>query len=258
MNLSYKIILLFLFILGCVSTPGDLGYATYKTEHFTILYDDRYYTDKEIEVIGQKKEYLLDRINTNLGVRFNDIITAYLYYKDEQYAYAYNGAIYESRDYVINDDGHEIAHIVTFGELGHSENKFLLEGIAVFLEYKLSEYNVIEEYLGYQPTSSERRSDSLFIARQILENRFDYSYYSYRKAGAFLCYVSNLYGIDKLKSFYSESCKVQSADLGQVFQKIFGSALSAVESKFKKFYFPEPKDSISKMVSNLYIYKQSN
>jgi hypothetical protein len=258
MNLSYIIILLFLFILGCVSTPGDFGYAAYKTAHFNILYDDRYYTDKEIEAIGQKKEYLLESINANLGVRFNDMITAYLYYKEEQYAYAYNGAIYESRDYVMNDDGHEIAHIVTFSELGHSENKFLLEGIAVFLEYKLSEYNVIEEYLDYQPTSSERRSDSLVITRQILENRFDYSYYSYRKAGAFLCFLSNQYGIDKLKSFYSESCKVLSADLEQVFKKIFGSRLSVVENNFKKFYFPEPTDSISENISNLNISKQSN
>ncbi len=217
---------------GCVSTPGEFEYVSYKTKHFTIYYDDRYFADHELVSFGEKKEFLLEYINSQLGVNFNNEIAVYLYYKETEYAYVYNGVMYESRDYVLNDDGHEIAHIVSFDKLGRSKNKFLLEGLAVLLEYKTDDYNVIEEYLTYQPSRQEKKSDSLSISRQILENRFDYTYYSYRKAGAFLCYIRNVYGMDKVKDFYRVSCKVAPGTLGNRFKEIFEIQLTDAENNF--------------------------
>jgi hypothetical protein len=224
---------------GCISSPDEFQYVSFKTKHFIINYDDRYFADHELVTIGEKKEYLLDFINSNLGVNFNEEITVYLYYKETEYAYVHNGIMFESRDYVLNDDGHEIAHIVSFDKLGYSNNKFLLEGLAVALEYKTDHYNVIEEYLSYQPSKQEKKSDSLKISKQILENRFDYSYYSYRKAGAFLCYLANVYSMSKLKEFYQASCSVSSEKLGDRFKGIFGIDILTAEDNFKKFYFPD-------------------
>jgi hypothetical protein len=238
-RISIPFLIFLCTIIGCVSTPGELEFVTYKTKHFKINYQDRYFTDNEIAAIGEKKEYLLQYIVSTLGVDFDDEITAYLYYKEEQYAYVFNGVTYESRDYVLKDDGHEIAHIVSFSKLGRSKSNFLLEGLAVALEYKTDDYNVIEEYLAYKPSVSEKRSDSLYIASQILENRFDYTYYSYRKAGAFLCYLSNIYGMDKLKEFYSESCRVSLSGLGTVFRQMYGFDLFVAENNFRELYFPE-------------------
>jgi hypothetical protein len=229
---------------GCVSSPGELEYVSYKTKHFTIYYDDRYFADHELVSIGEKKEYLLSRINTKLDVCFNDVIPVYLYYKETEYAYVYDGVMYESRDYVLNDDGHEIAHIVSFDKLGRSKNNFLLEGLAVMLEYKTDQYNVIEEFLSYQPSKQEKKSDSLTISRQILEDRFDYTYYSYRKAGAFLCYMANSYNMDRLKEFYRVSCNVLSVELGSKFKDIFGIEISAAEDNFKSRYFPDSTSHI--------------
>lgn len=223
----------------CISSPGELQYVSYKTKHFNINYDDRYFADHELISIGEKKEHLLDYINSKLGVNFNEEITVYLYYKETEYAYVYGGVMYESRDYVLEDDGHEIAHIVSFDKLGYSKNNFLVEGLAVVMEYKTDNYNVIEEYLSYQPSKQEKKSDSLKISRQILENRFDYSYYSYRKAGAFLCYLANSYSMGKLKEFYQASCSVSSGKLGDRFKGIFGIDISTAEDNFKKAYFPD-------------------
>ncbi|HEX2957459.1 MAG TPA: hypothetical protein VHO70_11550 [Chitinispirillaceae bacterium] len=228
-----------LIISGCVSTPGELEYVSYNTGHFTINYDDRYFADHEIIAIGEKKEKLLEYLNSTLEVNFNKNITVYLYFKETEYAYVYNGVMYESRDYVLNDDGHEIAHIVSFDKLGHSKNKFMVEGLAVMLEYKTDHYNVIEEYLSYQPSKQEKKSDSITISRQILENRFDYSYYSYRKTGAFLCYLLNRSSMDKLKEFYCISCSVASGELGNRFQDIFGIELSVMEKDFREHLFSD-------------------
>lgn len=218
--------------ISCVSTPGESEFVTYTTRHFIIRYEDRYFTDYEIAVIGEKKERLLVNIAAALDVDFDDQITTYLFYEGEQYAYVYNGITYESRDYVLQDDGHEIAHIVSFSKIGRSNCNFLVEGLAVSLEYRPDTYNAIEDYLTYKPSSSDKKSDSLSITRQILENRFDYSYYSYRKAGAFLCYLSNTYGVDALKEFYSESCKIKSSELELIFSEVFGLGLKDAENNF--------------------------
>jgi hypothetical protein len=228
-----------LILSGCISSPGELQYVSYKTKHFVINYDDRYFADHELASIGEKKEYLLNFINSKLGVNFNEEITVYLYYKETEYAYVYGGMMFESRDYVLNDDGHEIAHIVSFDKLGYSKNNFMVEGLAVVLEYKTDHYNVIEEYLSYKPSKQEKKSDSLTISRQILENRFDYSYYNYRKAGAFLCYLVNSYSMDKLKEFYTASCSVSFGNLGGRFIEIFGIDISTAENNFKNYYFPD-------------------
>jgi hypothetical protein len=220
--------------IRCVSTPGESEFVTYSTRHFIIHYEDRYFTDYEIAIIGEKKEHLLSNIAASLGVDFDDQITTYLFYEGEQYAYVQNDITYESRDYALQDDGHEIAHIVSFSTIGRSNSNFLVEGLAVLLEYRIGIYNAIEDYLTYKPSSSEKKSDSLSITRQILDDSFDYSYYSYRKAGAFLCYLSNTYGMTALKEFYSESCTLKSPELGGVFRKIFGLDLQDAENNFNR------------------------
>jgi hypothetical protein len=239
-RLLLTIVLIIISLLpGCISSPGELEYVSYKTSHFIIYYDDRYFADHEIVSIGEKKEHLLDYINSTLDVNFNEEIAVYLYYKEKEYAYVYNGVMYESRDYVLDDDGHEIAHIVSFDKLERSKNSFLLEGLAVMLEYKTDRYNAIEGYISYQPSKQEKKSDSLTLARQILENRFDYTYYSYRKAGAFMCYLANVYGMEKLKEFYRVSCSVSSAALGHRFRDISGIEITTAEDNFKNRYFPD-------------------
>jgi hypothetical protein len=66
--------------IRCVSTPGESEFVTYSTRHFIIHYEDRYFTDYEIAIIGEKKEHLLSNIAASLGVIFDDQITTYLFF----------------------------------------------------------------------------------------------------------------------------------------------------------------------------------
>lgn len=240
-NLIVTLTLPLFVLLGCVSSPvvEEIN-ALYKTDHFDIYYRENDFSIQEIEIIAEKKERILDHINHDLEVNYSGKITAYLYLYGVEYAFAnLNEEIHESRPYVMNDDGHEIAHIVTFQELGYSRNRFLKEGIAVAHEMKISNVNVIEEFVEYHNNPYVNYIDTVSIEKQILNSSWDGSYHSYARAGAFLKYLKITIGLDEVKEFYNRSIYNKSSVLGWYFKDIFSKDLAVMEKEFFEIYFPD-------------------
>jgi hypothetical protein len=242
--------LLPLTLLLCVSTPfDDRDYARYEIDHFIIYYRETEFSLQEVQRIGHKKERLLDYINRSCGLDYQGTIAAYLYLYSDEYAYANTEEeIYESRRYVMTDPGHEIVHIVTFEELGYSYSGFFKEGIAVSFELDFENYNAIEHYVRYcrhidsvdAETATFYKTD-MTISRQLGADDFDYSYYSYKRAGAFVKYLIFTFGIDKVKEFYTTSVYNPSSSRPGDFEKIFGAPIEAIEGRFTATFFPSQR-----------------
>lgn len=240
LNLLIILILPLSLLLSCTSSPQpEEIYASYKTERFHVYYRENDFSLQEVERIGRKKERILDRINREFEVNYDGCITAYLYLYGIRYAYSNTQEeIFESRPYALSDDGHEIAHIVTVEELGYSPNSFLKEGIAVALELKMDDYNVIEEFVEYH-NKYHHYIDTGSIKEQILNDTFDYSYYSYLNAGAFVKYLMITVGVSEVKEFYIKSINYSSSALSKDFENIFCEDLATVEKEFIRIYFPD-------------------
>ncbi len=244
---QWNLAALLLWLLSCVSTPPQKrAYAYHETKHFTIYYYEDEFSLQEVRRIGEKKERFLAFINNELALDYDGVVSAYLYLTGDEYAYANTEEeTYESRSYVMTDPGHEIVHIVTFEELGYSQSAFLKEGIAVSYELDFENYNAIENYVRYRrhidstdAAHGEWYDTQQTISRQLGEDDFDYSYFSYQRAGAFVKYLTITYGIDKVNTFYSSSIDNPRSLRRVDFKKIFGASIEEVEKQFITTCFP--------------------
>ncbi|MBN1576570.1 MAG: hypothetical protein JW913_08460 [Chitinispirillaceae bacterium] len=129
-------------------------------------------------------------------------------------------------------------------ELGRSRNKFLIEGLAKAFEFDFR--NPIDEFVDECRSPYDLRY-STSIADQLIRNGFDYSSFSYSRAGAFVRYLADKYGIAKTKELYSAS----TADTGQKFsgdfERIFGSPVEESEHAFYLKYFSLWADAIDSL-----------
>jgi hypothetical protein len=233
-------------LASCVSTPYEEEYTTYSSEHFTVLYLESEFSLQEVERISIKKERFLAYAIEAMHLPYGGRIDAYLYLRGEEFAFAnINEETYESRAYVMTDPGHEIVHIVCFEGLGYSRSGFLKEGIATAFELDLNHYNAIEAFVDYTTYHSLiYKTDTGWVLRkpsiadQISNDKFDYDYYSYKQAGAFVQYLIEQFGVDKMKQFYSSTVKTSASLREKDFRDIFGASIAAVEKKFLNAYFP--------------------
>ncbi len=195
---------------------------------------------------GEKKERLLSYANRILGVDYDGSVSAYLYLEGDEFAYANTEEeIYESRNYVMTDNGHEVVHIVTFEMLGYSQSSFMKEGIAVALELDFESFNAIKGYVNYRKhidsvssTDSEWYETYYPLSRQLAKDEFSYSYYSYQRAGAFVKYLMITYGFDALVLFYITTINNSVSLRLQNFKEIFGITIFEAEQQFTELYFP--------------------
>jgi hypothetical protein len=230
----------------CTSTSYQEQYASYSWGHFTILYLESEFSQPEVERICIKKERLLSYANDALNLSYDGHILAHLYLWGEEFAYANTQEeTFESREYVLSDGGHEIVHIVCFERMGYSQNGFLKEGIATAIELDLNYFNAIESFVdfsGYHgyiiKTDTGYASTKPTITRQIANDQFDYEYYSYKQAGAFVSYCIIRFGIEAVKAFYISTVKTSSVSRQDDFKRIFGFTVAEVEKKFLNTYFP--------------------
>ncbi len=242
----YLLIIVAVLFLTCMSTPfKEWEYATHKTEHFTIYFRESEFSLPEVQRIGDKKERLLNYVNQTLGLGYDGSVSAYLYLEGDEFAYANTEEeIYESRNYVMTDNGHEVVHIVSFEELGYSQSGFMKEGIAVSLELDFENYNAIKNYVTYRKhVDSVDISDSEWyekyypVSVQLATDDFTYSFYSYQRAGAFIKYLMVTYGMDTLLDYYNSTIDNPTSLRSENFEEIFGLSILEAEQQFKVLYF---------------------
>lgn len=227
--------------VGCGSPVQTPQYACYESPHFHVYYLEREFATSEIAPIASRKERLLDYVNKALDVSFYGVIDTYLLLEPWGRAWAsYNGITCESRDYVAEDNGHEIIHIVSFEELGKTKNGFILEGLATAFE--LDYDNPIERCVSF---CTSVRIDcpkySPSIADQITKNDFDHSSLSYLRAGAFTRFLDDAYGLSKVKMFFRASVTDAGKKLADDFTTIFGMTIQESENLFyQKYFSPSP------------------
>ena len=99
----------------------------HRTPHFVFFYDINSYLRNEIEANGKTKEAHLARLESELGVSFDkEIMVRLISESGENWSgQAYPREPYfiqETRGYFVQDNGHEIAHIVSFETLGFPPN----------------------------------------------------------------------------------------------------------------------------------------
>ena len=242
--LGIPLLLTALFFAACSPySTGDYENAVYHTTHFCIYFKERDFTLSEIKGIGDRKERLLAAINKALNVNFDDTIPTYLYRGYYSGEASYGGTTKESRDYVLIDDGHEIVHQVCFKELGTTENLFMAEGMAEMLSLHLQDYNAIEAFVLWRDNHDAMNGcDSFWRAKegdvenQLIDNGFTSTSYGYQQAGAFLEWLRQNHGIEKVKSFYRASEDKNGQDLAAIFQALFGPALTDAMQEFMDKY----------------------
>jgi hypothetical protein len=221
-----------LFFSQCEAPTQAPQYACYSSPHFQVFYLESEYTTPEVITIAQRKERLLDYINKTLDVSFDGLIITYLYFGDYGTSWASaRGVACESRDYVMYDDGHEIIHIVADKLLGLCGNRFIVEG---FAEGFARDYDdPIARFFSFYNSNLK---NTLPIATQITENIFDYSSFSYARAGAFIAYLNSVYGLDAVKKIYQAACPDSGKKLADDFSGIFNLTIQESEKQFYQKY----------------------
>jgi hypothetical protein len=227
---------MFLFVLftGCSEpTSTSIPFVTFESAHFIIYFEEKYFTLQEIERFAQKKERLYDYVTRALDVRYDGTIPVYLrsFISDSVAGYAtYGGTIDESRAYVLDDDGHEIIHVIADQTLGDCRIKVVCEGLAMALELDLENENVIQRFV--------QDGMSLRIAQKLLGNTLSSSTSDYYAAGAFVRFIIDEWGMDRFKAFYSGTAGYTAPErLAGLFVDYFGTSISSAEQMFNNKYF---------------------
>ncbi len=246
-RLTYLSLLLFVtaLFIECEAPVEAPRYACHESMHFHVYYLESEFTVFEVESIAERKERLLKYINESLEVSFEKIIDAYLFVEPYGRAWASNfRSTCESRDYVLSDVGHEIIHVVVDEELGRTHSKFLTEGFAEAFQLDFS--HPIERFVDYCDSNRCFR-DSTAIADQLIRGAFDHSHLSYIRAGAFVSYLADAYGILKTKDFYRASTADTGQKLAGDYERIFGSSVDESEHAFYLKHFSlSPGASVKK------------
>lgn len=229
-----------LLIGGCAPPVQSPGNASYASAHFTLYFYEDEYTLAEIENIALTKEMLLEHVNRSLDASFSGSIDCYLFKNPPGHAWAsYNGMIFEPRDYVLSDPGHEIVHVVVYATLGTTPNHFMAEGMAEAIQ--LDYYHPAERYALLCPASGDSLTESIYI--DLFENTFDYSACSYYRAGAFVDYCISVAGLGAVKALYEASRHESGTALYTSFVTIFNSSPYRFIADFADRYFSEVSTS---------------
>lgn len=199
-------------IIGCgipVVTEESTA-VPYRTEHFAIYYDPDLLSTAQIETIALRKEEHYARINDYLDADYNGVIEAFLGDTIRNPSANMFGQIYETYSYALDfDDGHEIAHVISFEEWGYAASRALREGIAVAAQYYDTGTAFTTFKRSFHAAGSTR---SLNVESMIAELRKDFcdnpwsvTSLEYARAGAFLQFLCSEYGLDRLRTWY-RSC----------------------------------------------------
>lgn len=215
--------------------PADEGRDTllgqYRTGHFVYLYDTKWFRENQIIANGKSKEAHLERICRELKVSFHKEIMVRLTstlgrthtgeaYLNEPYF------ITESLDYFHQDNGHEIAHIVSFEALGKPDRRrFFLEGVAA--AHELDSEPKLHRLCGHHLDSWEMES---FLESNTESTRS--ADVDYDVAAAFVEWLELEFGMERFKTFYRDLETFQESSLSSLYEKNFGLTATALHGKF--------------------------
>lgn len=212
--------------------------GTIQTEHFEILYSKS--IDKNAALyLAQLHEYYYEQIIQNLEIGFDEKIIS-IVFRDENEKRKLIGAgradiakpwlmqiflNYPTFDETLK---HEIVHVIAgkFGttpfKVAQNLNPAMIEGVAMAIENDYDGYSIhqmakIAFNAGYK-ISIER----LFSGLNFFSN---YSSISYIYAGSFIKYLSDTYGINRIKQLYSDID----------FYKYYEKDLSKLEEEYNLF-----------------------
>lgn len=209
-----------------------------QTESFQIHFSPST-NDREIEYAAILHEYYLDQIKINLQIRTNKRIDSYIF-KDRNQKRLILGAgnadiakpwlnqIYLNSSNYEKTLKHELVHVLgrNFGttpfKVADNFNPSLIEGFAMAIENNYDGYPVhYMAKLAYQ-AGYKVQIDKLFRGLNFF---IKVSSISYIYSGSFVKYLSDKYGIDKIKILYGDSN----------FHKIFGKSISALAQEYDGF-----------------------
>jgi hypothetical protein len=218
------------------TTPGeeDPELGEYRFGHFMFLYDTRYFSSGRVVDNGKAKEAHLERINSELGVAFDGTIIVRLTSDlgPTRSGEAYSNHPYfisESWNYFVQDNGHEIAHIISFETLGFpGPHRFYVEGLAAAHELdsqpklaRLCRYLWDEEELAALLVGQGE------VRRSELVN--------YDLAAAFVEWLEQEFGMEAFKTFYRELEQFPASSLSSLsslYERNFGLDQSGMHRRF--------------------------
>ncbi len=206
-----------------------------QSENVILHYDK--IDSTEAKFISLNQEYYFEDLVTTLKTKPSKKIDVYLFNNREQkkkYFGAGNADVAKPWQYsvYISEDGwentlkHELVHVFSaeFGtgifQLASGFNAALIEGMAVSVEGNSNDISIKD--LSALAFNNGYRVDIkyLFSGLNFFKSN---SALGYLYSGAFISYLTNKFGIEKVKSFYSNGD----------FEKVFGSNLKAEQKNFE-------------------------
>lgn len=208
---------------------------------FEIYYSPLVFSQAEVESFAIRKERLLLRLEKMLDLTYDTIIPTYLVYEDingNWAGYYYGPYIVETRNYVRLDSGHEIAHAVTIRMMGGARTKAMVEGFATFLELRLDGANARKELANdlrwYKCTLTESRLTETFSDTP--EVRKNFSRREYILSAAFLEYIHEMFGMEKLKELWRVNTMIDDERFISEFETVLGKSFRSLAEEFVSLY----------------------
>ncbi|MBN1982373.1 MAG: hypothetical protein JW795_12645 [Chitinivibrionales bacterium] len=239
---------LFLFVhIGCDIAVVDNNPETfpYRSRHFIIYYDTSYYTPTDIELIGLRKEKLLKRINSYLETSYDRTVEVIISDVIENTQIESIERICETPLSIENDNGFTLARIITDTELGNPHWRFLSSGIAIASEVLPDNVNAFSRFKTMIKESIQQKPGWLDTVMTLMKdaivdsNAFQFTSFEYSRAGAFMHYLKQRFGISALKQWYIPTLPPSSfpkprRELIRSFNEIFRISIDSVITDFSK------------------------
>jgi hypothetical protein len=209
---------------------GDSVVNFHRTRHFLFVYDTTFYTRAEIEANGRTKEAHLARIEKELGVSFDKEILVRLI---SESGASWSGQAYpqepyfiqETRGYFIQDNGHEIVHIVSFETLGFPGARFFVEGLAA--AHELDPKPKWARLCGFQMDSSRMMETLKDMATVGVSERVDYAL-----AAAYVEWMEQEFGLARFRAFYGDLATFYGSSLSSISLRDLGVEEDELHGRF--------------------------
>ncbi len=253
---SIFVFLLLFFIItslsGCGILYGDDRFIAegewnlVQSNHFNIYYRPNSYAETNIEEIIQVQEDAYQHILDQLGIKFNERISIYIFSSPEDAGWdhvqglAYNRekivlGIYSEEGKSIGIKGaacHEITHVITWHAIGKSGTTFLNEGIAVAMDGQW--HNIAENFIDLHLWAKKFILEGKLLKLQQLINNWSSleGNIAYPVSGSFVTYLIDQYGADLFKQMLIEATKY---NFNKKCRDIFGQEFSSLEEEWKQF-----------------------
>lgn len=199
--------------------------ALHRTEHFDIRYSPASRTAAHVRWLGAESEAQLARICERLAVANDRRFELMVFDGLDEVAAALGdermgGLAWEGTAYVTVEDSdarmHELIHLVVDAKIGRGKTRLLSEGIAVAM---MDETSYRDHHAATQRYLAQNRLPPLSALVAMNPSAPDLSFDLYAVAGSWLRFLSDSYGVAKLKRYY----------IGESFEAVYGISLTTAD-----------------------------